>query len=125
MISKKRDLNGYGTMSRSYKHTPINSWAGCHSALAWRTQENRKYRAYSKNEMRHDRWEIQDYCGKFGNEWDSPRDGKMWWNDGKGQDCVQTVYCHNYKYGIKIHGCDIKNNDHYRCNIAYMKQMRK
>ena len=71
---------GLRAMSRSRKHTPIMSWAICRSCKQWRTQENQLYRAYVRDMMAHELYDdIQGFCGKFGNEWDSPRDGKVWW----------------------------------------------
>lgn len=113
-------------MTRSVMHTPIISWCGHHSCKVWRTQENRRYRAYAKNLMRHAQYDsIQGYCGKFGNEWDSPRDGKYWYTRGKGKKCNTTIWYSSYLTGILgiIPTCE--NGDHWSCDIAYKKQMRR
>lgn len=111
-------------MSRSRKHTPVISWCGTRSCKAWRTQENGRYRAYAKNLVAHERYDdIQDFKGRFGNEWDSPRDGKYWYTAGKGKPCgTDTVYS-SWISGVFTPTC--KGNDHWRCHKAYLKQMRK
>ena len=95
-------------MTRSYWHTPIKAFAGQNSSKQWRSAQNRRYRSYCKNLMRHNNYELPDYCNMFGNEWDSPRDGKGWVGDYKYYKCPYIcnngfVYCtkdshHCYKY---------------------------
>lgn len=63
-------------MSRSYKHTPISSYASSGGQKLYRSLENRAKRRRVKlnliggREMPHEK--------EYGNEWSSPRDGKKW-----------------------------------------------
>jgi hypothetical protein len=110
-------------MTRSRYHTPIQGVCGYKSCKAWRSGENRRYRAYVNNLMRHEQYDsIQGYCGKFGNEWDSPRDGKMYFGHMKNRPCGTVVYfisvyftCREKNWGI----------DHYNCHKYYLELMRK
>lgn len=112
-------------MSRSYYHTPIMGVTGRPSCKSWRTQQNRRYRAYWKNLMRHGKYDdIQDYKGKFGNEWDSPRDGRTYFGEMKYRECIEEeydawiwTYDGNYK-------CVPNRNLHF-CYEAYLTYMRK
>lgn len=99
-------------MSRSYWKTPIKANCGQNCSKQWRSKENRKYRAYAKNLMRHELYDnIDPYCNRFGNKWDSPGDGKSWCGNikyrkcpyirymfhGVGVGCTDTVhFCHRY-----------------------------
>ena len=108
-------------MARSYYHTPITSVTGCRSSKAWRRQENRRYRAYAKNHMRHGRYDdIQGYCGTFANEWHSLRDGKYWFGEVKYIECSSRQY---YKWGMVITTC--RPGHYHSCVLEYKKQMRK
>jgi hypothetical protein len=70
----------------------------------------------------HERYDdIQGFCGKFGNEWDSPRDGKYWYDNGKGKPCNSTIWFS--RWGIIVPTCDV--DSHYKCDVEYKKQMRK
>lgn len=108
-------------MSRSYRRTPIGGITGCNSAKAWRSQENRRYRAYVRDLMRHQKYDsIQGYGGRFGNEWSGPRDGKTHWFDLKNKPCNTKPY---FLYGFVCQGC--LNGEHRDCHIYYKKLMRK
>lgn len=109
-------------MARSYKYTPIGGVTGSNSCKKWRSQENRRYRAYYKNLVRHGKYDdIQGYCGRFGNEWDSPRDGKTRIFQYKYWSCGQ--YWWYSPYGERRFFC--KDGDHWHCNEYYKQFMRK
>lgn len=110
-------------MSRSRFKIPIMGIAGRVSCKLWRSKQNRKYRAYTNNLIRHHKYDdILAYKGRFGNEWDSPRDGKQWLGDWKNKKCgIYSWY--TYK-GIALTNCK-DSRSHYRCNVALKKYMRK
>ena len=106
-------------MSRSRWKTPIVPWCHRSSCKGWRTQENRRYRAYVRDHIAHERYDsIQGYCGRFGNEWDSPRDGKGWIGEMKYRKCPYYRYLYNGQW----HGCE--TNIHF-CSKYYWEMMRK
>lgn len=105
-------------MSRSYWHTPIKAHAGQNCSKGWRTDQNRKYRAYVRNLMSHEQYDdIEPFCNRFGNEWDSPRDGKSWCGDIKYRECPHN----NSIWGTRFY-CEKGN--HY-CYLYYNELMRK
>lgn len=111
-----------GSMSRSYWHTPIRGWCGNGGCKEWRTQENRRYRSYVKTKLRTniDNWDnLQKYAGKYGNEWDSPRDGKGWVGDSKWRPCPHAYWWH----GLMRMFCH--DGKHFRCINHYKEMMRK
>jgi hypothetical protein len=61
-------------MSRSFKKTPIMGIATSSCQKKFKQQEHQKERA----SIRSKGFEEEMSTKKFGNEWDSPRDGKMW-----------------------------------------------
>lgn len=69
-------------MSRSYRHTPISSVCGVVSGQKlFRSLENRAFRHKVKQFLVADRDEPLPDEREYGNEWASPRDGKMWFGD--------------------------------------------
>jgi len=109
-------------MSRSRLKTPIVGWGGNNSCKAWRTSENRRYRCYVRGEMVHERYDdIQAFEGGFGNEWDSPRDGKGWSVWGKDKPCGE----HKSLFGYYVWKCCPETGEHYGCHVSYTQQMRK
>jgi len=105
-------------MSRSYWHTPIKAHAGQNCSKGWRSAQNRKYRAYTRNLMAHERYDdIDPFCNKFGNEWDSPRDGKSWCGDIKYRKCPYA----SYLWSVGIY-CETGN---HHCYKYYNELMRK
>lgn len=104
-------------MSRSYWHTPIKANAGQNCSKEWRSKQNRKYRAYCKNRMRHEEYELPSYTCSFGNEWDSPRDGRNWCGESKYKQCPVLERIFGY-----WRGCDKRG---HRCYKYYKELMRK
>jgi hypothetical protein len=110
-------------MSRSYWKTPISGVCRTStSCKEWRAKENGRYRSYVRDEIHHQRYHmIQDYRGKFGNEWDSPRDGKSWFGHIKWRKCPYGKYWSIYRREWHTY-C---NNDDHLCYKYYAKLMRK
>lgn len=109
-------------MSRSYYHNPFMGVTGRSSCKWWRSSENRRYRAYVKNLIRHERYDdIQDFCGRFGNEWDSPRDGRCWFGHYKNTECISRDEVLSWPGWF---GCWIEMDCHY-CHKEYTRLMRK
>ncbi len=96
------------------------------SCKQWRSVENRRYRAYAKNLMRHERYDdIQVYKGRFGNEWSSPRDGWTYFGHYKNQPCVDRGNYPGWRWWSWLHGgCWLEKNVHF-CHKAYKELMRK
>lgn len=115
-------------MSRSRYRNPFMGVTGRSSCKAWRTQENRRYRAYAKNEMRHGRYDnIQGFCGNFGNEWASPRDGRVYFGDYKGVPCIDKTQHPEWRWWSWIndrYGCWVEKDVHF-CHKAYLELLRK
>jgi len=111
-------------MSRSHKHTPICGIAQCHSRKKWLTAQNQRYRTYVRDQIRHENYDdIQGFCGRFANEWDSPRDGKQYFGHMKHQPCYDN-------HIEKVHGFEIlynctKHKHEYSCQGYYKKLLRK
>lgn len=88
----------------------------------WRSQENRRYRAYSKNLLRHGEYDnIMSYKKKWQNPWDGPKDGSYWFGDLRYIECCSRVCI---KWGIKVTYCD-PDEDYHRCEFEYFEMMRK
>lgn len=105
-------------MSRSYWHTPIKAWCGKNCSKQWRSDQNRKYRAYVHNMMAHEKYDyIEPYKGRFGNEWNSPRDGKVWIGNMKYRKCPYYLACYDFRI------CCIKDRHH--CYKYFEEEMRK
>lgn len=114
-------------MSRSRRYTPIMGIAGgrSRSCKSWRSKENRRYRKYIRNRMscRYidplESWDLLPYKNKWGNEWDSPRDGKQYFGDAAFVECPREF--------ISIFGtimkCDL--GIHFGCKVDYNVWMRK
>ncbi len=91
-------------MGKSYKRTPISGSTSNKGQKKFRSQENRaKRRAVSR--LLHTGREIMPHEKEYGNEWDSPRDGKHWYGEGKylhtNEKCLQTRHCWCYNDYIK------------------------
>lgn len=69
-------------MSRSFYHTPISGIAGRRgNNKQWRSQENRAQRHHVRQLLTVGEYEVLPDPKEYGNEWASPRDGKMWFGD--------------------------------------------
>lgn len=113
-------------MSRSYYHTPIMGITGRKSCKAWRSQENRRYRAYCKNLMRHEKYDdLPDYKGRFGNEWDSPRDGRFYFGKTKYRACILDEQHPFFPLTMERFKCMMYNSTYHFCYKAYEKDMGK
>ena len=71
-------------MSKSKRKTPISAVTGCDGNKQFKQQEHRRERRTVRMQLQAGRedWELP-HTKKYGNEWDSPRDGKMWFGDMK------------------------------------------
>lgn len=96
-------------MSNSYWHTPIKAVAGQNCSKEWRSKQNRRYRHHCKQKVRTGQYELPNYNGYFGNEWDSPRDGKYWIGDIRHRECpfyYDMYACHTLRCSEKYgHFC--------------------
>lgn len=109
-------------MSRSYRKTPIIGTGGQTRMKWWKRKEHKRYRAYVRDKLNKGHYEtIQRFKGQFGNEWDSPRDGKMWFGELKGAACTHSG--DPGKYWIAGAGC--AEGRHIWCNFEYRRLMRK
>lgn len=79
-------------MSRSYKHTPISGFAVSHSQMWFRNQENRAKRHWVKQLLIMQQYDSMPHDKEYGNEWSSPRDGKMYFGDMLYLPCVYCRY---------------------------------
>lgn len=81
-------------MSRSKRKNPIMGWAGGTTAQkAFKKQEHQRERSIVKDLLKVGNYDILPHPKQFGNEWDSPRDGKgyfggpvnlkWYWNQSK------------------------------------------
>ncbi len=68
-------------MSRSYKHNPGGGWTSSLGQIEFRKQENRAKRHKVKQLLNTEQYNKMPHEKEFGNEWDSPRDGKQYWID--------------------------------------------
>lgn len=71
-------------MSRSYRKTPISSWTKSLSNKIFQNIEHRRFRKACKQKLHifhTDEDLILPSTKKYGNEWDSPRDGKMYFGN--------------------------------------------
>lgn len=113
-------------MSRSYYHTPRMGITGRRSCKKWRQQENQRYRKYVKGLLIKEKYDdIVAYKGKWGNEWDSPRDGKFYFGHYKNVPCI-PVLPHEitfYWSGRPVR-CSVEKNYHW-CHKEYKRMMRK
>src|ERR1017187_7985541 len=67
-----------GVMSRSHKKTPICGNCSTSGQKAFRSQENRSKRHRVKQLCHTGLYDKMPHDKEYGNEWDSPRDGKHW-----------------------------------------------
>lgn len=79
-------------MSKSFRHTPITSVCG-NSNKPFKRYENRRARRKTKHLIIQGA-DIYPIKHDYGNEWDSPRDGKMYC--GKSRNDYSMTYA---KYG--------------------------
>lgn len=77
-------------MSRSRRKSPWVSLCSAKGQKLFRSKENRKHRKQAKEKIRKDECDKIPHVKEFGNEWKSPRDGKIWlgffdkmWRRGK------------------------------------------
>lgn len=77
-------------MSRSIRHTPIISYHGYRSNKWFRHSENKAKRCRVKQQLHVGDYEDLPHDKEYGNEWDSPRDGKCWVGDMPYTKCY---YC--------------------------------
>lgn len=114
---RKRLKQRKGRMSRSRRHTPISGICGTReSNKQFKVQEHRRERRAVKQRLQVEQEEMP-HPKEYGNEWDSPRDGKMWFGDMIGHAVpgwVATVW-----YGYDIEECIKERQKEYR------KLMRK
>lgn len=117
-------------MSRSRRYTPIGPVDGGKSSCKWfKVQEHQRYRAYVRDRLAHEDYDgIQGWCGKFCNEWNSPRDGKAQWFSYKYWDCNEHVslwreYYYSRRYTSL--GCCNGIYGHWHCKVYYKELMRK
>ena len=69
-------------MSRSRRKTPICGWSTAVSNKPFKIQENRRHRRTSKQILKkHEDDTLLHHHRKYGDEWDSPRDGKQYFGD--------------------------------------------
>jgi hypothetical protein len=113
-------------MSRSYYHNPFMGITGRSSCKWWRSSENRRYRAYAKNLIRHERYDdIQDFCGRFGNEWSSPRDGIQYFGGMKHRECISMDDLEPFTWRWWLsERCWVEKNIHF-CHKEYTRLLRK
>lgn len=64
-------------MSRSSRKTPIMGFCSSKGQKRFKQQEHRRERRAVRVAL-HTGQEIMPHHKKYGNEWDSPRDGKYW-----------------------------------------------
>ena len=65
-------------MSRSRKKRPHLSWHSTGGQKKFRTQENRAFRSRVRQQLHCGKYELFPHKQEYGNEWDSPRDGKCY-----------------------------------------------
>lgn len=101
-------------MSRSYRHTPIMGIAGTKSQKEFKKKEHRKERKTVNNKLVSGYWDLPD-PREYGNEWASPRDGKIHFFDNKYRDC-SCLEKYNQTYNKPYH---------IFCKHSYKELMRK
>jgi hypothetical protein len=101
-------------MARSRKKTPISGVTCSTSNKEFKQQEHRRERRIVHQKLLMEHYEDLPHIKQFGNEWASPRDGKMWFGDLK--DRVQAQWC--------LPGCFTADDQHEWAEY-YKELMRK
>lgn len=102
-------------MSRSVKKIPISGCAASSTNKPYRSQENRAKRHWVKQLLIMQQYDSMPHDKEYGNEWSSPRDGKMYFGNMLYKPCV---YCRWYwLWGDKCE-CDTRLKE-------YTEMMRK
>ena len=73
-------------MSKSYKHTPISGWTTGDGQKNFRTSENKAKRRRVHQLLQTEQYEDMPDEKEYGNEWASPRDGKMYFGHWQPDD---------------------------------------
>lgn len=95
-------------MSRSRRKTPIIGICGAGSQAWFRSMSWGRQRAEVRDRLITENWDIMPHPWSYGDEWDSPRDGKQYIGDDK---------------WAKHKDCDAKFSWCWLC--CYQKSMRK
>lgn len=70
-------------MARSRRKTPISAW--CESRPGtnkwWQRTSHKRNRAHLRMSLITEQWERMPVNKQYGDEWSSPRDGKMWFGN--------------------------------------------
>lgn len=97
-------------MSRSHRSTPISSWCSVNAgSQRWfRESENRAKRHCVRQLLHTGKYDTLPHDKEYGNEWDSPRDGKMYFGDMLHKPCGGCRWFGGY--GSKC-TCDEREKD--------------
>lgn len=68
-------------MGKSYKHTPIGSVTAKRAGVMkkWKLKSRKALRRFVNTVLHLQEWIKVPHPKEYGNEWDSPRDGKSWY----------------------------------------------
>lgn len=83
-------------MSRSKRKTPIQGITNCRSNKRFKKHEHGAERSKVKCLLKQDREDLP-HPKEYGNEWNSPRDGKVWF----GYPSVYYLYSYSLKEWIQ------------------------
>ncbi len=97
-------------MSRSYKHVPIGGWTKSGSNLLFRSYENRRKRRRVTQTLHVGNYDSMPDEKKYGNEWDSPRDGKTYFGTLLFQLCSSCRWLWSFRQECT---CD-EREDYYQ-----------
>lgn len=93
-------------MSRSYKKTPVSGWYDGYSNKKFQTYEHGRERSAVRDCLQTEQYEDIPDTKTFGNEWVSPRDGKMYFGNQKNSphgDCEKFYsFCRKCEYNRLI-----------------------
>jgi hypothetical protein len=81
-------------MSRSYKKHPVGGICSSGGQKAYRSQENRAKRTKVRQKLKKGRYDELPHEKEYGDEWLSPRDGKMYWKPTKHE--LNQYNAHNW-----------------------------
>lgn len=101
-------------MSRSFYHTAISGLAGRRgNNKQWRSSENRAQRHFVKQLLNVGEYTDLPDPKEYGNEWSSPRDGKMWFGDIRGMAyrCTVCISPHTWAGRLECYCKEFK--EHY------------
>lgn len=70
-------------MARSYKKNPFGGHTSSSGQKAFRSQENRAKRSKVRQQLKTEQYDSLPDEKEYGNEWVSPRDGKVYWKPTK------------------------------------------